>query len=90
MHSLSKNIQKIIVEFAKLNTLIKAVIKLGFIIFTIIFAVGTALYIINYELHGHDPYRHYVATLVIKNSFIILAEVVIGCLLIDFVFKKQQ
>ncbi len=85
---LNKNIEKIFSEFNKLNKITKKVLHFGIVIFLAIFALGTVLYVINKSVWGFDLYYDFVATTIIKNSFIVFAEVTVGCLLLDYVFKK--
>jgi len=85
---MSNSIEKILLEFTKLNKLSKGLIKYGSQIFLALFALGTLLVALNRITFDYDLYFEFVATTIIKHSFTILAEVVIGGLLIDFLFKK--
>jgi len=86
--NLGKNIEKIFSAFRKIDNYPKAIIKYGAIAFLLLFAAGTGLVVFNHTRLGVDAYLEFVANSVIKNSFTVLAEVVIGGLLFDYIFKK--
>lgn len=89
MHTnITKRLEKIMVEFGKINPFAKGIIKYGMQAFLGLLALGTFLIIYNTKFLGFDLYMQFTAISIIKNSFIILAEVVIGALLIDFILKK--
>ncbi|GAE89103.1 hypothetical protein [Acetivibrio straminisolvens] len=83
-----KKIEKIAKEFNKINRLSKLIIKYGFFTFIAMFLLG-ALTILMYQtvLYSND-YTYYLGTLIVKTSFTILAEAVIGGLVIDFITAK--
>lgn len=85
----NKNIEKIVSEFYKLNPFTKKVIKRGTQICLTLLVLGTLLLFLNHTQFNYDQYYEFIATSVIKNSFIILAEVIIGGLLIDYVFNRK-
>lgn len=87
--NLTKNIKKIKNALNKVKKLPKKIMKYGFIAFLVLFAIGAAMVILNRTRIDFDPYIEFSATTLIKNSFIILAESIIGGLLIDFIFKKE-
>jgi len=76
-------------EFLKLNKTTVKFIRIGINIFLSLFASGTLLLVLNRFIFNHDPYKEFIGTSIIISSFTILAEVVIGCLLIDSAFKKE-
>ncbi len=86
--NISKGFEKIFCELNKLNAFTKTVIKHGAQIFLALLALGTLLIVYNHTVHGLDSYFEFISTSIIKSSFVILAEVVIGGLLIDYIFKK--
>ncbi len=91
MHTnLSKNIEKIFSEFNKLGNYSKMILKYGIRVFLALFALGTLLVVINYAYFKFDLYIDLIATSVVKSSFAILAEAVIGGLLMDYFFNKQK
>lgn len=85
---LNKNIKKILMELSKLNNYTKVVIKWGVNIFLVFFALGTLLIFYNRITLSFDSNMEYIATSIIKASFAILAEVIIGGLFIDYAFNK--
>lgn len=87
--NLTKHLQKIFSAFDKIDRLPKAIIKYGAHAFLVLFAIGTTLVVYNHTKLNYDPYYEFIAISVVKASFTILAEAVIGGLLIDFVFKKN-
>ena len=87
--SLAKNLQRILTAISQIDKLPRMIIKYGCHAFLALFAIGTALVAWNHTVLNYEPYFEYVALTVVKTSFTILAEAVIGGLLIDFVFKKS-
>lgn len=86
---LRKNIKKIVIELSKLSNYTKIVIKWGANIFLIFFALGTLLVFYNRISLSFDSNIEFIATSIIKASFTILAEVIIGGLFIDYAFSKS-
>lgn len=87
--NLSKKIEKLFSRFSEMGTLSKAIIKYGSLAFLIIFAVGTMMVVFNRTVFNYNDYYEFIATSVIKSSFTILAEAIIGGLLIDYIFSKN-
>ena len=79
----------IFTAFNKLDKLPKIIIKYGLRVFILLFALGTFLVVINHTRSYFDPRFEFIATNIIKNSFTILAEGIIGGLLIDYIFKQK-
>lgn len=88
LFNLSKGFQRIFSEFSKLGSLPKGIIKYGTQAFLALFFIGTVLVVYNRMQVNFDAYFEFVATSLIKQSFTVLAEVIIGALVIDFIFKK--
>ncbi len=86
--NLSKNIEKIFDAFGKLEKLPKILLKYGSIVFFTLFLVGTVLVLLNNTVMVYDNYMDLVSKSIVKVSFSIAAEVIIGCLIIDYVSKK--
>ncbi|MCX7920686.1 MAG: hypothetical protein N3B21_01475 [Clostridia bacterium] len=82
-------IAKIFTAFSKVHKYPKAIIKYGVQAFLALFLVGTLLFVFNTTKSYYDLYAEFIATSIIKSSFIILAEIVIGALLLDYLFKKN-
>lgn len=85
---LNKNIEKIIKSLNGINSFPKAIIKHGSRIFLLLFAIGTVMVVVNHAILNYDFYFEFTAKTLIKNSFTVLAEVIIGGLLIDYIFNK--
>ena len=84
----TKNIENIISAFSKMHKFPKALIKFGTYIFTGILVIGMILVILNNTLWQYDPYLDTVSKEIVKASFIIEAEAIIGSLIMDYVFRK--
>lgn len=87
--NIANSLKKIILELAKIGTFSRAILKYGTQAFFALLALGTFLIVLNKIYLGFDLYLQYTAISVIKNSFVILAEVVIGGLIIDYILKKK-
>ena len=87
-----KRSNEIIKKFAALNDIdkiSKAIIKYGSMFFMILLALGTLLIVLNNSVLEYDSYLDFVAKSIVKISFSILAEVIIGALAIDFIMGKK-
>ncbi|MDD4494809.1 MAG: hypothetical protein PHV32_10790 [Eubacteriales bacterium] len=88
MHN--SKIAKIVDAFTGLHTRTKKFIVYGIRMFLILFSAGAALLLANGTVFDFSLYIRDISLLIIKNSFTILAEAVIGCLLIDHIFEKSN
>lgn len=86
--NIANGFKKLMVEFSKIGSVSRALIKYGTQAFLALTALGAFLFIFNTTYLGFDVYLQFIAISIVKNSFIILAEVVIGALLIDYFLKK--
>ena len=86
---LVKSIQKIFSAFDKIDNIPKKLIKYGMFVFLAIFALGTLLVVVYHTSNNPNSYFEFLANSIVKSSFIILAEAVIGGLVMDFAFKKN-
>ncbi len=84
----TSKIEKIKSAFSRMQKLPKTLIKFGTYTFLGIYIIGTVWVILNNTLLPYDPYFDMVSKEIVKISFIIAAETVIGSLIMDFVFKK--
>ncbi|NLD47296.1 MAG: hypothetical protein GX660_08855 [Clostridiaceae bacterium] len=84
----NKKIETIAKEFDKVNNFSKSLIKHGTQVSLLLLVLGTLIVLLNQTVLSYDDYVTFVGTSIIKNSFIILAEVIIGGLLIDYMTKK--
>jgi hypothetical protein len=87
--NISKGLDKIYSAFGDIGTCSKLLIKYGFRIFLLFFFLGAFLVIYNRQIVIYDSYFELIATSIVKSSFTILAEMVIGALVIDYIFKKN-
>lgn len=84
----TKNIEKIITAFGNIEKLPKALIKYGCYAFFGILTIGTISVLLNNTVLPYNFYFDMVSKEIVKKSFIIAAEFIIGGLVMDFVFKK--
>jgi len=80
----SKRLENFFAKCNKINKDSKILIKYGSIIASIIFLAGTAVFIYNRMDIGFDFQIEVTAISLIKSSFFILAEVIIGGLTFDY------
>lgn len=88
--NLEKNLKRIFSALGNIDRFPRLVIKYGTQAFLLLFALGTLLVVLNHTSVSRNYYDEYIATTIIKTSFTILAEAIIGGLIIDFVFKKKD
>lgn len=88
--NMSENLRKIKDAFGDLHEKTKKFMMIGVRISLILLAIGTILVGVNVYVLNHDAYFSFIANSIVKSSISILAEVVIGCLLIDFAFKSKK
>lgn len=84
----NKNIEKIVQEFGKIGEVPKNILKYGMLFFLILLASATILAVLNVHLFNFDPYIHFIALSIVKTSFTVLAEIIIGSLVIDYLSQK--
>jgi hypothetical protein len=84
----TNGVEKILTSFDSLNTLPKIIIKFGTQTFLALFALGSFLVAYNHLILNCNPNYEFIATSLVHSSFTIFAEVIIGALVIDFIFKK--
>lgn len=84
----NKRVEKILTALNKVNSHTSKVIKYGSLISLIMLTIGTVMIIYN-SGNNFDPYFGFLAKSVISTSFTILAETIIGGLLLDYVFNKK-
>jgi hypothetical protein len=82
--------EKIINRFKNLGKLPTAIIKYGSVISLLLFTAGTALFIYNKAGTDYTTYTEFVSMSIVECSFTILAESIIGGLLIDFVLGSKS
>lgn len=87
--NITKNLEKILSAFDKLDKLPKSIIKIGSIIALNLLALGSLLLIFNHTVLIYDQKFELIARSVIKNSVTLLAEAFIGGLIMDYVFKRN-
>lgn len=84
----SDKIEKIFEEFKKVNNFSKSLIKYGAQVALVILSLGVLILILNQTVLDYDSYTKFVGTLIVKNSIVLLAEFIIGGLVIDYFIKK--
>jgi hypothetical protein len=84
----SDKIEKIFEEFKKVNNFSKSLIKYGAQAALVILSLGVLILILNQTVLDYDSYTKFVGTLIVKNSIVLLAEFIIGGLVIDYFIKK--
>lgn len=87
--NVGESIKKIYTAFRGLQKLPKIVIRQGIHAFLFLLAIGTLIIVLNRTTVSFNYFSDFVALSLVKTSFIILAEGVIGGLVMDFVFKKN-
>lgn len=83
-----KHLERIVTSFSKLGKLPKALIKYGCLAFSVIFVVGTVLVLLNNTILPYNSYFDMVSKEIVKTSFVLAAEFIIGGLLMDYVIGK--
>ncbi len=87
--NMPKNIQKIVTELKDLNNFAKNILIIGSRIALGMFLIGAFLITINHFLLNDSILVGITSRTIVKDSFTILAEVVIGGILLDFLSKKN-
>jgi len=83
----SDKIEKISKELKKINNFSKALITYGTLAALIILSLGIIVLILNQTVLDYSSYTKFIATMVIKNSIVLMAEFIIGGLVIDYFIK---
>ncbi len=84
----SERIEKICEEFKNVNSFSKALIKYGSQAALFLLILGTILLVLNQTVLDFDSYTKFIGTLIVKNSIVLLAEFIIGGLIIDYFSKR--
>ncbi|AUG57793.1 MAG TPA: hypothetical protein DCE02_00255 [Ruminiclostridium sp.] len=84
-----KDIKKIVQEFDKINKYSKAIIKYGTQISLGLLLIGTIILVSNNRLIPYDSYLRLIGIEISKASFAILAQAVIGGLVLDYVNRRR-
>lgn len=66
----------------------KTLIKFGIYVFLVIYVIGTVLVILGNTVLPYDPYFDMVSKEIVKVSFVLAAEAVIGSVVMDYVFRS--
>lgn len=86
--NLPENIRKIQKAFGNMDKLPKALIKYGCYAVFIIYTIGVVLILLNNTVLPYNPYYDFISKSIVKTSFTLFAEAIIGGLIMDFVFKR--
>jgi len=81
-------IEKIFEKFKKLNNFSKSIIRYGTLSALLLLSLGLLILIFNQNILDYSSYTNFVATIIIKNSIVLLAEFIIGGLAIDYFVNK--
>jgi len=84
----AENMKKILNAFNSIDKLPKAFLKYGVFAFLMLFTIATVFVILNNTILPFNPYYDMISKELVKTSFVIGAEVIIGSLVMDFVFKR--
>lgn len=84
----SERIEKIFEEFKNVNSFSKSLIKYGTLVALFILISGTILLVLNQFVLSFDSYKQFIGILIVKNSIVLLAEFIIGGLIIDYFTKR--
>jgi hypothetical protein len=87
--NLIKNIEKILTAFGNMGKLPKALIKYGCYVFFGLLTIGTILVLLNHTLLPYNSHFDMVSKAIVLTSFTLVAEAIIGGLVMDFVFNKK-
>ncbi|MGI6669395.1 MAG: hypothetical protein ACOX4M_08520 [Acetivibrionales bacterium] len=82
----TKYIKKIITAFGEIHPLPKALLKYGVYAFLGLLSIGSVMVLLNNTVLPYNSYHDMVSKEIVKTSFVIAAEVIIGSLAIDFHF----
>lgn len=66
----------------------KTLIKFGIYVFLVIYVIGTVLVILGNTVLPYDPSFDMVSKEIVKVSFVLAAEAVIGSVVMDYVFRS--
>ncbi len=84
----SERIEKIFEEFKNVNSFSKSLIKYGSLVALSQLLLGTILLVLNQNVLDFDSYTKFIGTSIVKNSIVLLAEFIIGGLVIDYFTKR--
>jgi len=82
------NIRRIMNAFGSMNKLPKVLLKYGCYAFLSLFIISSVLVILNHTILPYHFYIDCISKELVKISFIVGAEVVIGSTVMDFLFKR--
>lgn len=86
--NVNKKLKTVSQKFDSINSFSKSIIKYGTKISFLILIIGTVLFVINQTSNSFDPYTNIISVTLITSGISILAQIIIGALVIDFIFKK--
>jgi len=84
------SLERIVEKFAHLSSVPRKLVKIGFYLFLLIFAAGTLVVLGNRYFFPYNPYYDFISIQLVKNSFTVLAEFIVGAIVMDFVFSKNE
>jgi hypothetical protein len=84
----AKNIKKILTALNSIQKLPMALIKYGSLLSAALFTIGAVLVILNNTVLPYNSFFDMVSKEIVKTSFVLGAEAIIGGLVMDFVSKR--
>ncbi len=84
----TNKIKKILIAFNSIHKFPMALIKCGTYAFLTVFTIGCILVMLNNTVLPYSTFSDMASKEIVRTSFILLAEAVIGGLIMDFVSKK--
>jgi flagellar biosynthesis protein FlhB len=85
----SRNLRKIISVINNLHEVSQKILKIGITFFLIVFISGSILLIYN-KINFFNENLNYTSLSMIKSSFTVLGEILLGTLIVDFVLKRFE
>lgn len=87
-YNITKKIEKLINAYHQLGNSSKALLKYGLIFSFILFAAGTIMLFLYTNVLPYDLYYDTLSKAIIKSSLTVALEVMVGSIVLDFIFKK--
>lgn len=86
----TENFRKIVSAFSRMQKLPRTLIRFGLYVFLAVYVTGTVLVILSNTVIPYDSNLDMVSKEIVKVSFILAAEAVIGSAVMDYVFSHHS
>jgi hypothetical protein len=86
--NINKSLERVFTAFRGMGTMPRIVVKYGCVLFLIMLVSGLGLLLLNSTVFSYSSYLDLIAKSIVKTSFQVEAEIIIGALILDFAFKK--